>query len=245
MSVENVTPYGSNECKRVQITRAFDSIARLYDRMNRILSFGIDLCWRRRALRHLRGIPHALILDVATGTADFAIMAARRLPQARITGIDLSECMLAAGRTKVTGAGLDGRITLQVGDGLALDFPNGTFAAVTVAFGVRNFENLSAGFAEIRRVLKPGGSLVILELSEPEAFPMRQLYRLYLRRTIPFVGRMFTGLTSEYRYLQASIEHVPQGESMLALIRGAGFTDCTFETYTFGICSCYTGRVCS
>ncbi|MEI7902734.1 MAG: ubiquinone/menaquinone biosynthesis methyltransferase, partial [bacterium] len=184
-------------------------------------------------------------LDIATGTADFAIMAARRLPQARITGVDLSEGMLEAGRKKVAAAGLTGRITLKAGDCLALEFPDATFDAATAAFGVRNFEDLAAGFSELRRVLKPGGRLVILELSEPPAFPMRPLYRFYLRHVIPLVGRVLTGLTSEYRYLPASIEHVPQGETLLALLSQAGFADCCFESYTFGICSCYTGRTCA
>jgi demethylmenaquinone methyltransferase/2-methoxy-6-polyprenyl-1,4-benzoquinol methylase len=186
------------------------------------------------------GIP-IRVLDVATGTADFAIMTARRLPQARIMGIDLSEGMLAAGLRKVSATGLSERITLQTGDCLALDFPSSTFDAVTAAFGVRNFEDLAAGFAEIRRVIKPGGCVVILELSAPRAFPMRQLHRFYLRRCIPLIGHMLTGMASEYRYLPASIEKVPQGEAMLALLRDAGFTDCCFETYTFGICTCYTG----
>jgi demethylmenaquinone methyltransferase/2-methoxy-6-polyprenyl-1,4-benzoquinol methylase len=241
MKVETVTPYSSNESKRTQIMRAFDGIARQYDRLNRILSLGLDIGWRRRALLHLPAGTPIRVLDVATGTADFAIMAARRLPLARVMGIDLSEGMLAAGRRKVLASGLSERIALQTGDGLALDFPSATFDAVSAAFGVRNFEDLAAGFAEIRRVLKAGGRVVILELSEPRSFPMRQLHRFYLRRWIPLVGHVLTGLASEYRYLPASIEQVPQGEVMLALLRNAGFTQCRFETYTFGICTCYTG----
>jgi demethylmenaquinone methyltransferase/2-methoxy-6-polyprenyl-1,4-benzoquinol methylase len=242
MKVEKVTPYASDESKRAQITRAFDGLSRRYDRLNRILSMGLDLGWRRRALGHLSEAPPADILDVATGTADFAIMAARRLPQARITGIDLSEGMLNAGRCKVASAGLKDRITLKTGDCLTLDFHDASFDAVTAAFGVRNFASLAAGFAEIRRVLRPGGRVVILELSEPHAFPMRQLHRFYLRYAIPLVGRLLTGLANEYRYLPASIEQVPQGEEMLALLRDAGLTGCTFESYTFGICTCYVGR---
>ncbi len=241
--VEAVTPYASDESKREQITRAFDALARRYDRLNRILSLGLDLGWRRRALRHLCSEVPAHVLDVATGTADFAILAARRLPGSRITGIDLSDGMLAAGRKKVAAAGLDARVTLKTGDCLALDFPGATFDAATAAFGVRNFEDLGAGFAEIRRVLKPGGRVVILELSEPRAFPLRPLCRFYLRHAVPLVGRLLTGLAREYRYLPASIEQVPQGEAMLGLLRAAGFSECRFETYTFGLCSCYTGRV--
>jgi demethylmenaquinone methyltransferase/2-methoxy-6-polyprenyl-1,4-benzoquinol methylase len=241
-AVETVTPYASAESKRAQVTRAFDALSRRYDRLNRVLSLGLDLGWRRRALRHLGDLPAGRVLDVATGTADFAIMAARRLPQARVTGVDLSEGMLAAGRKKVRAAGLADRVTLTLGDSLALAFPDATFDAATAAFGVRNFENLAAGLAEIRRVVKPGGRVVILELSEPKALLMRCLYRFYLRHYIPRVGRWLTGLASEYRYLPVSIEHVPQGEEMLALLRDAGFAECGCERYLCGICSCYTGR---
>ena len=243
MKVEKVTPYASGESKRVQITRAFDAIACRYDRLNRILSFGLDLGWRRRALCHLLNPPPARVLDVATGTADFALLTAKRLPQTRITGIDLSQGMIEAGRIKVAAAGLEDRITLVTGDCLALDFPDATFDAATAAFGVRNFENLAAGLIEIHRVLKPGGCAVILELSVPRAFPLRQFHRFYLHCWIPLMGRILTGHTREYAYLPASIAQVPQGEAMLTLLRAAGFTDCRVDTYTFGICSCYTGQV--
>ncbi len=241
MNVETVTPYDSGENKREQIARAFDTLAHRYDRMNRLLSLGLDIGWRRRALRLLRADPPAHILDAATGTGDFAILAARLLPRARVTGIDLSEAMLALGRRKAAAAGLAGRVTLRAGDCLALDFPDATFDAATSAFGVRNFASLAGGFRELRRVLKPGGRLVIVELSEPSVFPLRQLHRFYLRRWIPFAGRLMTGHASEYAYLPASIERVPQGEAMLTLLREAGFSDCRCQRYTFGICSCYTG----
>lgn len=241
MNVEKITPYASGDRKCVQITQVFNTLAHGYDRLNRILSLGIDLYWRRRALRLLRLNPPGRLLDVATGTADFALLAARCLPRAHITGIDLSENMLVIGRAKVVAAKLDARIALQTGDGLALAFPDASFDTVTAAFGVRNFENLATGFSEMRRVLKPGGRAVILELSEPDAPIMRAFYRLYLRRVIPCVGRLLTGHTREYCYLPASIEQVPQGEAMLTLLRAAGFADCYHETYTFGICSCYTG----
>lgn len=242
MGVENVKPYNTDEGKREQVARAFDVLAHRYDRLNRVLSLGLDLGWRRRALRTLRDAPPARLLDVATGTGDFAVLAARLLPQTSVTGVDLSEGMLAIGREKVAAAGLSNRVTLQAGDALALDLPDAAFDAATAAFGVRNFENLAAGFREIRRVLKPGGRFVVLELSEPQAFPLRGLHRFYLRRWIPFAGRLLTGHAEEYAYLPASIEQVPQGEAMLALLRGAGFADCRCARYTFGICSCYTGE---
>lgn len=241
MSVETVTPYGTNESKRVQIARAFDTLAHRYDRLNRVLALGLDLAWRRRALAPLRAAAPARVLDVATGTADFALLAARLLPDARVTGVDLSLAMLEIGREKVTAAGFSDRVTLTAGDGLALDFPDASFDAAIAAFGVRNFESLAAGFHELHRVLRPGGTVVLLELSEPHAFPLRHLHRFYLRHWIPFVGRLLTGHAREYAYLPASIERVPQGEAMLALLREAGFSDCRCERYTFGTCSCYTG----
>ena len=242
MKVETVTPYVTDESKRAQIMRAFDTLAHRYDLLNRVLSLGLDLGWRRRALRSLRDVQPAHILDVATGTADFAILAAQRLPPCAVTGVDLSEGMLEAGRRKVAAAGLSARVTLQTGDAQALPFSDASFDAVTAAFGVRNFENLAAGFREKRRVLKPGGRADILELSAPNAFPMRQLHRFYLRYWIPLIGRLLTGHAREYAYLPASVEQVPQGDAMLDLLREAGFGDCLCETFTFGICSCYTGR---
>lgn len=240
MGVESLTPYGTNESKRVQIARAFDALAQRYDLLNRVLSLGLDLGWRRRALAPLRRDAPPHVLDAATGTGDFAILAARLLPQARVTGVDLSEAMLAIGRDKVAAARLGDRVTLLAADVLRLPFEDAAFDAATAAFGVRNFEDLPAGFRELRRVLKPGGRLVVLELSEPARFPLRQLHHLYLRRWIPWVGRAISGLAQEYAYLPASIERVPQGQAMLALLREAGFEACACASYTFGICSCYT-----
>lgn len=243
MNVEKVTPYATDESKREQITRAFDTLAHRYDLMNRVLSLGFDLSWRRRALRLLQPSRPAQLLDVATGTGDFAILAARTLPQTRVTGVDLSEAMLEIGRAKVSRAGLSQRVGLMAGDCLALPFPDASFDAATAAFGVRNFENLAAGFRELRRVLKPDAKVVVLELSEPRCRPLRSLHRFYLRHWIPFVGRRLAGHAKEYAYLPASVEHVPQGEAMLDLLREAGFTRCRLEAYTFGACTCYTGVV--
>jgi len=239
--VEQLKPYGSGDDKRAQIAQAFDTLADRYDLLNRVLSLGIDTRWRVRALRLLQADPPHRLLDVATGTGDLAILAARRLPQTQITGVDLSQGMLEVGRAKVAAARLDARIALQLGDAQSLPFADASFDAATAAFGVRNFASLSAGFAEIRRVLRPGGRFVVLELSEPTAFPFRQLYRFYLRHGIPLVGRLLTGHAREYAYLPASIEQVPQGTEMLELLRAAGFTECRCERYTFGACTCYTG----
>jgi demethylmenaquinone methyltransferase/2-methoxy-6-polyprenyl-1,4-benzoquinol methylase len=242
MNVEKITPYATGERKRAQIKQAFDTLAHRYDLLNRVLSLGLDINWRTRALRLLQSPPPASLLDVATGTGDFAIHAARLLPQTHVTGIDLSEAMLAIGKKKVAAAGLTARITLQAGDGLALDFPDASFEAATAAFGVRNFEDLEAGFKEMRRVLKPGGRVVILELSAPHAFPLRHIHRFYLHRWIPLVGKVLTGHAREYTYLPASIEQVPQGEAMIALMKSAGFSKCNLKTFTYGACTCYTGR---
>ena len=239
MPVENVTPYASGECKRDQVKQIFDTLAHGYDRLNRILSLGIDRSWRYRALRPLREHSPARVLDMATGTADLAILAARLLPEVQVTGIDLSNEMLAIGRTKIANAGLTERITLQQGDCLDSALPDELFDVVMAGFGVRNFASLSAGFGEMYRVLAPGGQLVILELSKPITWPWRVLYRFYLRYVITCVGRLLTGHAQEYAYLPASIEQVPQREGMCALLRDAGFSACHFSSYTFGICTCY------
>jgi len=241
LPVERVMPYASDESKRKQVAKTFDTIAPRYDRLNRVLSLGLDTGWRRSALNLFADAPPARLLDVATGTGDFALLAAHVLPQSAIVGVDLSEGMLAAGRRKVAAAGLEARITLQTGDAQSLPFPDGAFDAATVAFGVRNFESLASGLAEIGRVLKSGGRIVILELSSPRTFPLRPLHHLYLRYWIPLMGRLLTGHTREYAYLPASIEQVPQDEAMLELLSNAGFTGCRFIRYAGGICTCYTG----
>lgn len=239
MRVERVTPYGGEAGKREQIRRAFDTIAPGYDRANRILSLGIDRSWRRRALKLLRPYAPERILDVATGTGDFALLAARRFPSARITGIDLSDGMLAVAREKALRAGLADRIRFLEGD--ALDPPLGDerFDAVTVAYGVRNFERVEAGLAALYERVAPGGALLIVELTRPEHFPMRQLHALYLRHWIPRVGNRVTGDAAAYRYLSASIAEMPQGEAMAELLRTAGFSRVRIKRYTFGVCTCY------
>jgi len=242
MSPAYLTPYDSDQPKRTQIAQAFDVIAHRYDRLNRVLSFGVDLRWRRRAIRHLSEAAPARVLDVATGTADLAIMTARALPQALVTGIDLSDNMLRIGRDKVSRSRMDDRVNLIQGDCLALPFADATFDAATAAFGVRNFEDISGGLTELCRVLKPGGLAVILELSRPEREPARSLFLFYLRVLMPFLGRCLSGHAREYRYLPASVAAVPQGAKMLALLQAAGLVACGFERYTLGACTCYTGR---
>ncbi len=238
---EKVTPYQGDESKTVQVERMFDSIATTYDTLNITLSMGIDRIWRRKALDTLRPYAPMRMLDVATGTGDLAILSARRLQPQQIVGIDLSEGMLAVGREKVKAENLESVITLECQDCLNLNFPDDTFDAITVAFGVRNFENLEKGYAEMYRVLKPGGVLLVLELSTPERFPMKQLYQFYSASVIPTVGKLISKDASAYDYLNKSVKVVPQGEEMASIFRNTGFRDVRFERYTFGICSCYRG----
>ena len=235
---EKVKPYGQEGKKVEQVERMFDHIAPAYDRLNRLMSLGIDRSWRRTALKWLRPHRPALVLDVATGTGDFAIQACRMLPSASLTGIDLSEGMMQVGRRKVEQAGLAARIDFQREDCEALTFSDASFDAVTVAFGIRNFEHLDRGLREMCRVLRPGGHLVILELSTPDRPPMKQLYRIY-SRLIPLMGRLVSHDRSAYTYLPQSIRAFPQGEVMSESIRRAGFSDVRFRRLTFGVCTLY------
>ena len=235
---EKVKPYGQEGRKAEQVERMFDHIAPAYDRLNHLMSLGIDRSWRRTALKWLRPHRPALVLDVATGTGDFAIQACRMLPSASLTGVDLSEGMMQVGRRKVEQAGLAARIDFQREDCEALTFSDASFDAVTVAFGIRNFEHLDRGLREMCRVLRPGGHLVILELSTPDRPPMKQLYRIY-SRLIPLMGRLVSHDRSAYTYLPQSIRAFPQGEVMSESIRRAGFSDVRFRRLTFGVCTLY------
>lgn len=238
---EKVTPYNGSESKTTQVERMFDSIAVTYDKLNITLSMGIDRIWRRLALNTLRPFAPAVVLDVATGTGDLAILTAKRLKPQRVVGIDLSEGMLKVGREKVKAKGLEGIISMECQDCLDLQFPDNTFDAITVGFGVRNFESLEKGFAEMYRVLKPGGVLLVLELSTPERFPMKQLYDFYSSTVIPAVGKMVSKDASAYDYLNKSVKVVPQGDAMAGIFRKVGFRDVRFDPYTFGICTNYRG----
>ena len=235
---EKVKPYGQEGKKVEQVERMFDHIAPAYDRLNHLMSLGIDRSWRRTALKWLRPHRPALVLDVATGTGDFAIQTCRMLPSASLTGVDLSEGMMQVGRRKVEQAGLAARIDFQREDCEALTFSDASFDAVTVAFGIRNFEHLDRGLREMCRVLRPGGHLVILELSTPDRPPMKQLYRIY-SRLIPLMGRLVSHDRSAYTYLPQSIRAFPQGEVMSESIRRAGFSDVRFRRLTFGVCTLY------
>lgn len=236
---EKIKPYDDSRAKGSQVREMFDSIAPAYDFMNRAMTFGIDKLWRRRAVRAVADRSPCRILDVATGTGDLAIALARRIGGATVTGIDLSEGMIGIGRRKVADAGLDGRISLTTGDCLALPFDDGSFDAVTVAYGVRNFEHLDRGYDEMLRVLAPGGMLCVVELSTPVNPLVKPFYKLYTRAIIPALGRLVSKDVRAYSYLPESIAAVPQGEAMTALMEASGFTGARFRRMTFGVCTIY------
>jgi demethylmenaquinone methyltransferase/2-methoxy-6-polyprenyl-1,4-benzoquinol methylase len=237
--VEQVTPYGEG-AKTEQVRQMFDSIAPAYDFMNRAMTLGIDIWWRKLAVKRLQRIRPARILDVATGTGDFAIQLNGSLRPQHITGIDLSQGMLDEAVRKVKDKGLEDSISFEQGDCMALPMQDNAFDAVTVAFGVRNFEHLQQGYQEMARVLRPGGMLCVLELSTPTNRLIRWLYDLYTLHIIPAIGSMKSGDKSAYRYLPQSIAAVPQGDDMLQLMRNAGLRETTFKRLTLGVCTIYT-----
>jgi len=239
--VEQVTPYkGNTSAKAEQVRQMFDNIAPAYDFMNRAMTMGIDIWWRWLAVKRLSRIKPAHILDVATGTGDFAIQLQQSLQPQHITGIDLSQGMLDEACRKVKQRGLEQAITFEQGDCLALPMGDETYDAVTVAFGVRNFEHLQQGYHEMARVLKPGGMLCVLELSTPTNRLIRWFYDLYTMHIIPAIGSLKSGDKSAYRYLPQSIAAVPQGDEMLQLMRHAGLHDAKFKRLTLGVCTIYT-----
>ena len=237
---ESIKPYNEEEKKSVQVERMFDNIAPAYDQLNHTLSWGIDKSWRKKAIQWLKPFNPQRMMDVATGTGDFAIQACRVLNPKELIGTDISEGMMNVGRQKVKEAGLESRISFAKEDCTALSFPDNRFDAITVAFGVRNFEDLDKGLREMHRVLDSDGKLVILELSEPEWFPMKQLYALYSKVVIPTLGKLLSKDRSAYTYLPQSIKAFPQGEVMKEIILKAGFKEACFKRLTLGICTLYT-----
>ncbi len=236
---ENIKPYNDSESKTAQVEKMFDNIAPAYDKLNHALSWNIDKSWRRKAIGLLKPFHPQYVMDVATGTGDFAIQACRILQPKELIGTDISEGMMNIGKEKVRQAGLEHLISFAKEDCTALSFTDCRFDAVTVAFGVRNFEDLDKGLQEISRVLIPGGHLVILELSAPERFPMKQLYALYSKIVIPTLGKLLSKDRNAYTYLPQSIKAFPQGEAMTDIIRKAGFSQVTFQRLTLGICTLY------
>ena len=236
---ETIKPYNAREGKAQQVEQMFDNIAPTYDRLNHRLSWNIDKGWRRKAIRQLKPFAPKHLLDVATGTGDFAIQACQMLDDVQITGIDISEGMMEVGRKKVSQMGLSERIRFEREDCTRLSYPDGTYDAVTAAFGIRNFDNLDQGLAEMCRVLRQGGVLSIVELTSPVSFPMRQLFHIYAHTVLPVYGRLISRDNSAYSYLTKTIEAFPQGERMVGILLKAGFSEALFRRLTFGICTMY------
>ncbi len=235
-------PIGEAEGKRAQVEAMFDAIAPRYDLLNRLLSFGIDQWWRREAVRAIAPLRPRHVLDVATGTADLALMAARMMEPERVVGVDIAEQMLRLGRRKVQRRRRSGQIVLKRGDAADLPFEENTFDAALVAFGVRNFEDLEAGLRGIRHVLRPGGTLVVLEFSRPRAPVIRALYRFYSHHVLPRIGRLLSTDAGAYRYLPAPVGAFPDGVDFLHRMQAAGFEELRWRPLTFGVASLYQGR---
>lgn len=234
----NVKPYQSDSTKKEQVQQMFDNIAHKYDFLNRFLSLGIDIGWRKKAIKMLAKHQPKKILDVATGTADFAL-ATLPLQPVEVIGVDISEGMLDVGRKKIA----DRRITnvrLEYGDSEQLQFDNDSFDAVIVAFGVRNFENLSQGLSEINRVLKPGGIAMILEFSKPTGF-FGLIFNLYNKTLLPLWGKLFSGDSAAYTYLPESVAAFPEGNEFKQIMRSLSYRKVDDRRLTFGVCSIYTG----
>ena len=236
----DVVPYKEALSKKDQVAKMFNNISRRYDLLNQLLSLGIDKIWRKKAISVLKSLAPKEILDVATGTGEFAIQALELDPQ-KIVGIDISDGMLEIGRKKILAKNLGSKIELVRGDSENIPFEENKFDAVTVAFGVRNFENLKRGLSEILRVLKPGGMVVVLEFSKPSAFPFKQLYNFYFRFILPRIGSLVSNDKAAYTYLPRSVEAFPDGEDFLRILHDVGFKNTQCSSLTFGISSIYIG----
>lgn len=236
---EKINPYGKQGEKGQLVETMFDNIAPTYDTLNHRLSWDIDKGWRKKAIKLLEPYHPKSILDIATGTGDFAILAAQKLTPDKLIGADISEGMMEIGRQKVKRLGRDDVVSFQKEDCMAMSFADETFDAVTAAFGIRNFQNLDQGLREMCRVLKKGGHLSIAELTTPVSFPMRQLFHVYSHTFLPLYGRLISKDQSAYSYLTATIEAFPQGEKMMEILREAGFSKVSFKRLTFGICTIY------
>ena len=235
---ETIKPYHEGD-KAAQVEQMFDNIAPAYDTLNHRLSWNIDRGWRRKAIRQLAPFHPQAILDIATGTGDFAILAAEMLKPQRLIGADISEGMMEIGRHKVQEKGMQHIISFEKEDCTRLSYPEASFDAVTAAFGIRNFADLDKGLSEMCRVLKPGGHLSIVELTTPVSFPMRQLFHVYAHTVLPVYGRLISKDQSAYSYLTKTIEAFPQGERMVEILQKAGFSEASFKRLTFGICTMY------
>ncbi|MDA9267101.1 bifunctional demethylmenaquinone methyltransferase/2-methoxy-6-polyprenyl-1,4-benzoquinol methylase UbiE [Salibacteraceae bacterium] len=237
-AAEKVKPYAEEGSKKEQVAQMFDNISGRYDLLNHVLSLNIDKLWRKKAVKLLSPYKPTIILDVATGTGDFAVELMSLKPS-EIKGIDISAGMLEVGKIKMRKRALDKVIELKLGDAENIEFPDNHFEAVTVAFGVRNFENLKAGLGEIKRVLKPGYAVAILEFSKPRTFPMKQLYNIYFKAILPNIGRLVSKDPRAYTYLPESVSAFPEGKTFLSILDEVGYKKIREYRLTFGIATIY------
>ena len=241
MQHDNVTPYNTPEEKNKQVAQMFDNISKRYDLLNSILSLGIHKGWRKKCVNLLKAKQPKKILDVATGTGDFAIECAKLKPES-IIGIDISEGMMKYGREKLIQLKLDGLITLQNGNAETVSFPDGSFDAIVVGFGVRNFQNLEIGLSNLLRLLKPGGQLVVLEFSYPRNFLIKAGYNFYFSYILPVIGRVFSKDKRAYSYLMESVKAFPNNEKFTGIMTQLGYKNASFKPLSFGIAAIYYGE---
>ena len=242
MEESTVKPYDEDSSKKEQVTQMFDRIAPKYDLLNRVLSFGIDTIWRKKAIALLNPQDHEKILDVATGTADMCIEINKQLSPVEITGLDISSNMIEYGKVKIANKDLSHLIKLEVGDSENMRFADGYFDAATVAFGVRNFGNLKQGLKEMNRVLRPGGKIVVLEFSRPLYFPFKQLFNLYFKYLLPVIGKWSSNDQKAYKYLYESVQAFPDYDRFSDILREVGFRSVQWKALSLGICTIYSGE---
>ncbi len=239
---KTITPYEDSTSKKGQVTRMFDKIAPYYDHLNRVLSLGIDIIWRKKAIKMLAAEKPKTILDIATGTADLAIEAAQVIRPEHITGLDISANMLKIGNEKLIKLGLDKMIHLEQGDSENLHYASDSFDAVMAAFGVRNFENLEKGLAEMYRVLKPGGTLLVLEFSKPKHFPLKQMFNIYFKNILPVIGKIRSKDDKAYKYLYESVQVFPDYHHFTDILIKLGYSKANFKVLSAGICCIYFAK---
>lgn len=237
----SIKPYNTDKSKKDEVAEMFDNISGNYDFLNHFLSFGIDYSWRKKTVKLVKDSGAKLVLDVATGTGDMAIKMVEKGIE-KVEGVDISAGMLEVGKEKIKKLGLQDKITLQVADGENVPFPDNTFDAITISFGIRNFENVEKALVDLIRVLKPGGKLFILEFSKPRAFPIKQGYNFYSKYILPIWGKLFSKDAHAYTYLPESVKAFPDGQDFLNLMNNAGFTETNQRELTFGISSIYSGK---
>ena len=237
-----VVPYKEQTAsKKEQVADMFNNISPKYDLLNRLLSLGIDILWRKKAIKMLKPHQPKNILDVATGTADFAIESLAIKPE-KVVGVDISAGMLEMGKKKIAKMGLEDTISLRLGDSEKLPFEDQSFDAVIVSFGVRNFEDLEQGLSDIYRVLRKNGTLVVLEFSQPEKFPFKQVYNFYFKNVLPMIGKLISKDNSAYTYLPESVQAFPYGDKFIQILHKLGYNQTKCKPLTFGISSIYIGK---